>query len=446
MFLLVFLTAIAMPIGLHATLTNFGFLQQIVSAGALLPAIVETGNAVETFTVPQNIQRPVAIGPDGSSYAVYNSYYVVKIAPDGSTSYIAIQFPVPNHATEYGGIVYADGYLWFESFEGYIHMKPDGTNVTYHQQQFGNPLTAAPNGVYVTLTGGVEFIDGTTFKRTLYPVIYNGVQQNRSVGAMTIGPDGRLYVDFTPNTSSVDMLARLESDGTYTFFGKKNTACGRPTAYQYARFVSTKQAIYFIGEPNESSYDLCRVSYTGLFTRLTAPFTYTVSSSRYSPQEAIDADNAGNVWVANVIGTGLYSYSAATAQTLGPYEPTVLQNLGGYLRVGPDQNVWLYGLYANYQSFYGAYVRHYESFMPTSVNLSFVGQNIDFMVSETLKSGPWTAYSLNPSVATVGPGSFLLGKFDVTAVSPGSTAIVITDAYGNSRNEPVTVTVSPVLH
>jgi hypothetical protein len=84
--------------------------------------------------------------------------------------------------------------------------------------------------------------------------------------------------------------------------------------------------------------------------------------------------------------------------------------------------------------------------MPTSVNLSFAGQKIDFMVSEPLKSGPWTAYSLNPAVATAGPGSFLLGKFAVTAVGPGSTAIVVTDAYGNSRNEPVTVTMNAALH
>jgi hypothetical protein len=443
---LAFLTALALPFGLHAALSGFDFLRQIISAGVFVPAVVETGNAVEAFTVPQNLQRPVAFGPDGSSYAVYNSYYLVKVAPDGSTSYILIHFPVPNEATEYGAIVFADGYLWFQSFEGYIHMKTDGTNVTYHQQEFVSPLTAAPNGVYVALTTGVEFIDGTTFRRTLYPLVYNNVTQYNSVGAMTVGADGRLYFDFRPNASPVDTLARLESTGTYTFFGNKNTACGLPAGYQAGKFVSTKQAIYFIGQPTENSYGLCRVSYTGLFTELTAPFTFVSTYNRYSPQNAIDVDNGGDVWTANTIGLGLYSYNTATAQILGPYDPAVLQNLGGYLTVGPDQNVWLYGQYANNQNFYGAYVRHFESFMPTSVNLSFAGQKIDFMVSEPLKSGPWTAYSLNPAVATAGPGSFLLGKFAVTAVGPGSTAIVVTDAYGNSRNEPVTVTMNAALH
>jgi hypothetical protein len=41
MFSLAFLTALAMPFGLHAALPNSGFLQQILSAQALLPANVE---------------------------------------------------------------------------------------------------------------------------------------------------------------------------------------------------------------------------------------------------------------------------------------------------------------------------------------------------------------------------------------------------------------------
>jgi hypothetical protein len=76
MFSLAFLTALAMPFGLHAALPNSGFLQQILSAQALLPANVETGDAAESFSAPQNLERPVGFGPDGSSYPVYNSYYL----------------------------------------------------------------------------------------------------------------------------------------------------------------------------------------------------------------------------------------------------------------------------------------------------------------------------------------------------------------------------------
>jgi hypothetical protein len=323
-------------------------------------------------------------------------------------------------------------------------MKPDGTNVTYHQQAFGNPVAPAPGGVYVALSTGIEFIDGTTYRRSLYPIVYDDVAQFNSVGPMTLGKDGRLYFDFEPNSSFLHHLARLNVDGTATVFAGTNV-CGAPAGNGTSRLVASASAIYFIGR--NDGYVLCRTTYTGFFAQLTPPYSYVYGSVRpYAAQVGIgigigiDIDGDGNVWTANVIGAGLYSYNALTSQVAGPYQPNVLQSLGGDLNVGPDQNVWVYGEYAVNQVFYGAYVRHLETFAPTSVNLSFVGQALDFYVSEPVKSAPWTAYSRNPAVASVSPGSYVLGKFKVTAVSPGSTAIVVTDAYGNARQEPVTVT------
>ena len=403
-----------------------------------VPAVVENGTDLELFTYPVGAGFPqFTFTPDGSAYAIFNFYYLIKVAPDGTTSFIPIPTRGPVGAQQYGSILYADGYLWFASrFGGYFHMKPDGTNGTFHAQLFSNAV-AAPNGIVVSRNDTIEFVNGTTFARTDYAVPHPGITEMGSVRQMILGPDGRLYFEYAPpvgKTAPSDVLARLETNGTFTFFKGRNS-CGIPQS----GFVNARNAIYFVGGAPNVSARLCRVTYVGTYSSLSAPHFHPPNG--FFSNAAADSD--GNVWVANVLGAGLYSYATSTGTTSGPYEYGVLDNLGNWVVVGPDQNVWTYGYLATDKPFFGAYVRHLETFTPTSVSLSALDPASDFYVTEPVKSAPWTAYSLNPAIATVSPASSIVGRFKVTSVAAGSTSIVVTDVYGNVRSEPVTVTVGP---
>jgi hypothetical protein len=102
------------------------------------------------------------------------------------------------------------------------------------------------------------------------------------------------------------------------------------------------------------------------------------------------------------------------------------------------QNIYFFGAYPSNQLYFGEYVRHQLSFTPSVVGLLYSDAAEDVYVSEPVKSGPWTAVSLNPAIATATPSLSTVGRFSVTEIGHGSTSIKVTDVYGNVEYLPVT--------
>ena len=441
------LLAVSVPL---ATLLPAGAAQNSRHAASIRPAVVENGSDLVLYHFMGNVSQSVTFTPDGSSWSVL-PHGLLKIAPDGTNTLI-----FPNNRTAWAAqnIAYSNGFLWYTVYHGIIRVKPDGTDSRFFQFSmqrdgfhYASNLTPGPGGLYFssdirstsypyTLSTVIGRID-PSFKLTLFAVPPTTGFNLSS--PFVSGPDGLLYFvasksQYDPKRSlysTLTTLYRIETNGSQTRLGSSGT-CAFPK-----KLVVALGALYFTGSQIDTTNKLlgnalCRATLSGRIGAIT-PLQAGGNTS------GITADASGNLWTIDLFGNGLYSYGIGTKQLAGPYEPAKLGALvNNLLYTGPDQNIWFFGSYATNQLFYGAYVRHLISFLPTSITLSATDASINFYVSEPLRSGPWTAVSSNPSIATVTPASSLPGRFTVTKVATGTTTIVVTDALGNLSYEPVT--------
>jgi hypothetical protein len=411
------------------------------------PAVVENGSDLVLYHFPNNVPEPVAFGPDGSAYSVVREG-ILKIAPNGVETFL------PNGLAQSANepIVYANGFLWFTVNFGLVRERPDGSDHRFYQYESngGLPgvsgiqnLIAGSDGLYFEGVEGhypspetvvVGRIDALS-KITLYNVPGYSVYGPPLVWS----PDGHLdYIATAYGYHSITVsLEQIAPDGSSVALGTSNR-CGLRFS-STSNLVSALGAIYYIGDiydgdGNPVGKAICRATVTGHIMPITP--VLNPSGAAYS----LAADSSGDLWTTNFFGNGLYSYNILTKSVTGPYEPATLDNLGSFIYVGPDQNVWMFGTYATNQLFFGAYVRHQEVITPTSINLNSIDNaSQEFIVTEPIKGGaPWTAYSLNPAVVTVTPASSLVGRFHANEVSAGTTSIVVTDALGNVSYVPVT--------
>ena len=154
----------------------------------------------------------------------------------------------------------------------------------------------------------------------------------------------------------------------------------------------------------------------------------------------LTVDHGGNLWfVPASIPTYLYQYNTYTGHIGGPFEPNLFGNIYGVTPfVGPDDNVYVFARdKSGFPNGISVFVRHVQTLEPASLSIA-TGQSAPFTISESHFNGPWTAQSLNTSVASVSPGSSATGAFTVRATGPGVTSIAIKDRLGNTSYEVVT--------
>jgi hypothetical protein len=431
----------------------------LAATSSLLPSYPQ--GDLNRSLVPGNQPGNVAFTPDGSAYSLVRDG-LLRIAPDGTKSFVG-------GASIYGGgsisnrIVYSNGFLWFQVHQGLERMHPDGTDRRYLQlpgalrQRDLDNFTAGDDGIYYTYykmtiaPNGVDGLEGpvlvsisNSFVINIYPlvsptvILRDGYYYGPSVGSIVNGPDGNVYFEYQALPGKAVYFGRVTPSGNVTHFADANR-CGTAQSFVYSH-----DAFYFFSYtesngPAPGTNKLCRVilstgQYTTVLTR-TAP-------TPANTDVGVVADNDGNLWTAGFFGTGLYSYTIATGVISGPVDPNVLNIFSSYrhsnLYIGPDQNIYFFGLYASNQLYFGDYVRHQMSFTPSVVGLVYSDAAEDFYVSEPIKSGPWTAVSLDPTIATVTPATSTVGRFSVTEVGHGSTSIKVTDGYGNVRYLSVT--------
>jgi hypothetical protein len=430
----------------------------LAATSSLLPSYPP--GDLKLYHFPGNQPGNVAFTPDGSAYSIVRDG-LLRIGPDGTKSFVG-------GPSIYGGgsvnsrIVYSNGFLWYQVHQGLLRVHPDGTDPRYLQlpsasgQRELDNLTAGSNGIYYTyynetasptgadLEGPVLASITSSFIKTVYPLVAPTPQQypneyyGPSVGSIVYGPDGNVYFEYNKLPGKLLSFGRVSPTGVVTLFTSPDR-CGGAEQFVYLTglfyFLSYTEA----NGPIPGTNMLCSVvPSTGQYaTVLTKP-----APTLANPGVGIVADVDGNLWTAGFFGTGLYSYTVATGVAAGPIDPNVVNIYESYrhtnLYIGPDQNVYFFGTYASNQLYFGAYVRHQMSFTPTVVGLVYSDAVMDFYVSEPVKSGPWTAVSLNPAIATVTPASSTVGRFSATEVGHGSTSIEVTDAYGNIAYLPVT--------
>ena len=434
------------------------------------PQIVQSGSQVESFLFPSQyapsyIDSSTTVGPDGSVYSIARGNVFLKVGPDGTNTLIPIVTNNSGARQRGTTILYSNGYLWLSAFEGYIRIRPDGSEGLFHQQPFDSAPTAGPDGVYFpappqctydfqtrlqTCFGAIERI-GLDFKKTYFPIgkpVTSPYVDAAAAGSMVFGPDNTLYfqyfaADRNLHTYPYGQLGKLSRTGLVTISASRNL-CGDAALFANgatSKFVYQRGNIYFIGEvpaPNAGyDFSLCKIDATGNYKTLISNLPY---ADRYIVG-SITADKEGNIWIGDLLGKGLYAYNTANGTTSGPYAPSLIPSAGDTLFTGPDDNIYFFSLNTTlHRELVNAYVQHLETLAPTAIGLSSAPSATDLYVSESIFSGPYTAVSLNPAVATVTPASSLVGRFNVARSGAGSTTIKITDVYGNVRYEPVSVT------
>ncbi len=421
----------------------------LAATSSLLPSY--PSGDLKLYHFPGNVQGNVGFTPDGSAYSLVRSG-ILRIAPDGTKTFVNVAAYGPRIKVG-GRIVYSNGFLWYEVFEGLIRMRPDGTDSRYLQvpSDFGpqrelTNLTAGADGIYYTYyngtANGLEPVLASVtnaFVKTLYPLVAPAPRypSGSTVGSIVYGPDGNVYFQYN-NPPHKGSFGRVTPSGVVTLFPYPDT-CGDVKKFVYARGSFYFRVFTAASGSTPATYSLCRVAPS------TGEYSVVLSSTYISPTYSgfdIVADDDGNLWTAGFFGTGLYSYAIPTGVVSGPIDPNVVNVRTAYgfpnLYIGPDQNIYFFGVYASNQIYFGAYVRHRMSFTPSVVGLLPSDAAMNFYVSEPIAGGPWSAISLNPAIATVTPVSSSVGRFSVTEVGHGSTSIKVTDVYGNIQYVPVT--------
>ena len=406
------------------------------------PQIVENGTDLVLFPyVTQYVEYAppsLAITPNGNAYFVDDLNNLVRLAPDGTYALTAVPHVVQNHT-----IIYARANLWLGAADGLVKIDPDGTH--YHHYTLGatmnSGLAVGPdNAIYADAR--VLQSDGN-ISGTIYRIDTHGVVTSVPVpvqpGDIAFGSDGRLYFTYTSLTASTWGIAQMQANGSVKLFPVATEPCCLE-AETDSSLVLGNGNLYFEARYDMNSWFFGRIAPSGNITRITLPHDFPLGIL----YGQITADHGGNIWLNvgyaySIPTNGLYQYNVYTGHYNGPHASTVFGQFGypyAGPQIGPDDNIWF--AYSNNAGLYvGAYVKHIQTLEPAGISVT-AGMPASFSILETHLTGPWTARSLNPSVASVSPASSNTGRFTVTETGPGVASIAVTDHLGNISNELVT--------
>jgi virginiamycin B lyase len=253
-------------------------------------------------------------------------------------------------------------------------------------------------------TGGVGKITTSGSHTNFY--VLQGCQY-----AIASGPDAKLWFGDGVNMYNVDPQNLM-----FTQFPVGDTfITGIATGSDGALYVTAAG----IG------YELLRVTTAGVVTHIGGdPNGDALGSIASGPD--------GNLWIYTFrqASRHLITFNPATSS----WGSRIESHACGELIAGPDNNIWEPDCT---RGLVDTYLRMAITLTPSQLSLS-VGQIAQLAVGETNYSGPWTAISGNPSIASVTPNSNN-GTFAVTGVAIGSTFVTVTDTNFNSANVAVTV-------
>jgi hypothetical protein len=407
------------------------------------PNIVENGSDLILFPSAglsyYDPPESVAFTPDGDAYfgIDYPPNTITRFSPDGTFTSLDVPFAGSD-------VIYAHGWLWTGSHDGVVAFSPDATRRRdYYLATPIESVVSGPGGsVYAIAhtsnattktTGGKLFrVGGSLPERSV-------VLPVRPLGPFAVGADALPYFSYENDATGAFGIARVENSGATTLFPITGYGSGLQAAYS---LVPSNVYLYFtfICSPTISPTPQLfgRISTTGAITEL--PLPALASGLLVS---TLSVDQGGNIWTivggSGNVNSALLQYNVYTGHYSGPYATspgsTVLDP-GPF--VGPDDNIYfIIRAYSPTPSLtFAAYVTHVQTLEPASLSLA-AGTPSPFAVLETHFNGPWTAQSLNPSVASVAPATSTTGQFTVTPTGPGLTSIAVKDRLGNVSYELV---------
>ena len=412
---------------------------------SLRPHIVQNGAdfIIRPFNPIPAAATNVAFTPDGNAYFVDAPNEVARVSPDGTLTRI----PVPRAdygAHDFGSIpatapfIYARGRLWMSAdASGVVSVNPDGSGRHWYPlggaaTVFGGLTIGPDDAIYAT----AFLYDQSTgvSKNSVFRIDRRDTVTSVSIpvagnGPAVFGSDGLLYFGYLdyPNTSGV---ARLERDGTTTEFPINHAVNG---VHDVVGLVLDHGSIYYEEQWGDSSFG--RLTPNGSIVNIPLPGSFAFN---------LAVDKGGNIWTVVTTPSSaqqLYQYNIYTGHFNGPLAASSFDAVYAGPFVGPDDNVYML-LAPSISAFFepaalGVLVRHVQTLEPAAVSV-MSGKASAFSILETHFNGPWTAQSLNPSIAAVSPGVSPNGTFTVRENGRGSTSIAVRDRLGNVSYESVT--------
>jgi hypothetical protein len=409
------------------------------------PRVVENGSDVVTLPFPADTPggtaTNIAFGPDGTAYFVDAPNELASVSPAG----VYTKIPVPRASAPQ--ILFARGNLWMSAgSSGVVEVAPNGSHSRWYAFNNANGgfyatgIAMGPkNAVYVGgfnnsptlgLVGTFESIDTHGVATAIpTPVVPSRFAFNKA---------GQLYFGYS---NGAEGFARLETDGSTTLL-----------PWPYPRYTFDNGLQSFVSSVDGNIYFSTYVypptgDYVGFFGRISPSGVITqipLPLQDNSYLDDISTDFGGNVWLAYQTTSQfheLYQYDIYNGKFTGPYEPTLIDQVYAGPFVGPDDNIWTVRFDTDIHHYYEpmafqVFVRKIQTLEPASISVA-AGIPTPFTILETHFNGPWTAVSLNPSVATVSPASSASGQFTVSETGPGSTSIMVKDNLGNFSYETV---------
>ena len=480
----VFLAAVFSPIaGYSAVFPRVGIPLHSVSASFVRPrpSVVENGGTtvIEPFPTGQGAYPPpsgLAFTPDGTAFFFDgNQDEIGRLSPNGTFTRLSVPGALAYYPGYLSGIepsyavLYANGYIWMSAKNGIERILPDGSRRQHYF--FGTTqLSSVARGTSGAVFAVVYYQEtyNTPTYSSIYRVNVDGTvttilkNQQQQLGNIVAGTDGSMYVAYQ-NDNIFDGgsgILRINLDGsvsnilTIPNVSPTQTDPGSPEI-GLTSLAFSLGSVYFHYDYFYSFYihvpdGLARLDPNGTLTK-TPYLPQQQAPPGAQNQSSIAVDQGGNLWMflqSKPPFSDLVEYDVRRGSFYNPifpgsvFLPYYTDTAGEYLVVGPDDNIWWTYAASNSQGVGRAalvsYVRKVQTLAPSSLTLAS-GNASNFSVSETHYSGPWTARSLDPTIATVSPASSTTGAFVATGVGHGTTSIAVTDRLGNVSYESIAV-------
>jgi streptogramin lyase len=349
--------------------------------------------ADETTTFSLHAPVAIVVGGDKNLWVLTHdtlrAQTIVKVTPSGSMTPYGIPCASGSTVNQIGSG--ADGNIWFTDSTAYLvgRMRLDGTSTCFRTKgsdSWGYQIGAGPDGNFWFLDGPPHLISKIT-----------------PSGMLTEYPD--------PQGCTTVMTA-----------GDGNLYCGSPNGIFR---VSTNDGSEKLVAPQSANYLATAGKGDGALLFYSCPGDGFTTCS--SPTRVMGSTNTNYQLITLHIASGHWH-----ADNL-PLDQPVARNVAS----GPDGNLWYFWYSSPNRGGIGVDVLRELSVSPTSLNIR-VGQSQTVTAFESGRStGPLSASTSNPAVATVLPGSG--DTFIVTAQGIGSATIRIADSMHNFVRVSVTV-------
>jgi streptogramin lyase len=358
------------------------------------------------------------IGPDGAVWSA-GSGTITRL--DYSRHFHTF---TPAQAPYFSMAVGPDGNFWFPSGNSIVRMTLQGSETIFPTTGGGSGITLGPDGNMWFAETGAGSIGRITMKGKVTE--FNGAHEPYDI---TPGPDGDLY--YTGAVTLGNVVGRVTMSGQISEQALSSQSLGLLT-------TGPDGKVYLLDGVTSTSV-------TALFAVVTSGFRVfeqPIPMPRKFGPLTVFVGPDGNIWLGGVLHTphglrtAFFVYDRASGQfsTQPITAPNRNSEIGSpqHIVTARDGNIW----WISNDEFILVY--HVLKPAPAAFTFSGAGQQQTLTIAETHYLGPWSVSTTNAKVVTVQPGTSS-NTFVVTSVGAGRANVLIDDQHLNTTYVPVTV-------